>query len=73
MNQSDILLDVFQYLELNEVEKSEYVSNLWRKVIRNSIGKTLRQKRRLRSFKITNVMYCFYLNNTLSTFIFSSI
>ena len=33
---SDLLIDVFQYLERNEIEKGRYVSRYWNFTVRNS-------------------------------------
>lgn len=54
----DVLIDVFTYLERNEIEKSEYVSKIWRNVIRSGkVSRALAQRRRLQKLLICPVRY----------------
>ena len=57
MYHSDILIDVCKYLELNEIEKSEYVSNGWLNIIRNVKNNVLQPRRRVHLLGITNVCF----------------
>lgn len=60
----DILLDVFQSLELNEVEKSRWVSRGWNLLIRSSLGALLDQRRRIDKLSINRLhnadVSCFF-------------
>lgn len=44
---SDLLLDVFEYLEINEIEKSQLVSYQWNAVIHRHKDKSLYKYRRI--------------------------
>lgn len=58
MYQPEVLVDTFQCLELNELEKSLYVSSVWKNVIRRYQSTILQQKRRVYVLRITDVGSC---------------
>lgn len=68
IQQEDILVDMFKFLELNEIEKSKYVSSFWYKVVRKSLGFCLKQRRRILKVKIYRKTIRSQVNKSLSLF-----
>lgn len=50
---TDVLLNTFQCLELNELEKLMYVSRKWNSIICKFLGNYLSQRRRLHELRIS--------------------
>ena len=49
-----LLLDVFRFLEMNEVERNQLVSKDWRDLVATSVGVELCQRRRFFELFITH-------------------
>lgn len=48
----ELLIDTFQYLDLNEIEKCQYVNFQWNSTILADGKKSLKQKRRIHKMKL---------------------
>lgn len=52
MNHPDILVDTFNFLNRNEIEKCQLISNLWDKTISKTINGKLNHKRYIYTLRI---------------------